>query len=205
MNAQLSLMPPEPAMADRSSRPLFPPRSCARSQKSPSALPDSLGIRRRLERAGQRPPLAALSASAIPTAELAELEAQLSRAIGPIARRLVADAARRYGSISEIRRLLAPQIANARERADFLRTSPHGRHAYRRRPHSPGCIRPRHAGSAGPRGAVYLGPIAKVLVGRAARTARSEEELRDALAAEIPSAEDRRRFLAALRSTPEHS
>ena len=49
--------------------------------------------------------------------------------------------------------------------------------------------------------APYLGPIAKVLVTRAAPTARSAEELENALAAEIPSAEDRRRFLAAVRSS----
>jgi serine/threonine protein kinase len=48
--------------------------------------------------------------------------------------------------------------------------------------------------------ATYLGPIAKVLVSRAARGARTVEELQDALAAEIPSADDRRRFLARARS-----
>jgi serine/threonine protein kinase len=48
--------------------------------------------------------------------------------------------------------------------------------------------------------APYLGPIAKVLVTRAARRARTINELQEALATEIPSADDRRRFLARVRS-----
>jgi serine/threonine-protein kinase len=48
--------------------------------------------------------------------------------------------------------------------------------------------------------ASYLGPIAKVLVNRAARGARNVEELQEALAAEIPSEDDRRQFLARVRS-----
>jgi serine/threonine protein kinase len=48
--------------------------------------------------------------------------------------------------------------------------------------------------------APYLGPIAKVLVTRAARRARTANELQEALAAEITSPEDRRRFLARVRS-----
>jgi serine/threonine protein kinase len=48
--------------------------------------------------------------------------------------------------------------------------------------------------------APYLGPIAKVLVTRAARRARTANDLQEALAAEIASEEDRRRFLARVRS-----
>jgi serine/threonine protein kinase len=48
--------------------------------------------------------------------------------------------------------------------------------------------------------APYLGPIAKVLVTRAARRARTVTELHEALAAEIPSEDDRRRFLGRVRS-----
>ena len=48
--------------------------------------------------------------------------------------------------------------------------------------------------------APYLGPIAKVLVTRAARRARTVNELQEILAAELPSPEDRRRFLARVRS-----
>jgi len=48
--------------------------------------------------------------------------------------------------------------------------------------------------------APYLGPIAKVLVTRAARRATSVNELKDVLAAEIPSPDDRRQFLMRVRS-----
>jgi serine/threonine-protein kinase len=48
--------------------------------------------------------------------------------------------------------------------------------------------------------APYLGPIAKVLVTRAARRAQSMNELRETLAAEIPSPDDRRQFLQRVRS-----
>jgi serine/threonine-protein kinase len=48
--------------------------------------------------------------------------------------------------------------------------------------------------------APYLGPIAKVLVSRAARRTQTVTELHQALAAEIPSEDDRRRFLARARS-----
>jgi eukaryotic-like serine/threonine-protein kinase len=48
--------------------------------------------------------------------------------------------------------------------------------------------------------APYLGPIAKVLVNRAARRVRNVNELQEALATEIPSPDDRRQFLARVRS-----
>jgi eukaryotic-like serine/threonine-protein kinase len=48
--------------------------------------------------------------------------------------------------------------------------------------------------------APHIGPIAKVLVSRAAKRARTANELLEALAAEIPSEEDRRKFLGRARS-----
>ena len=44
--------------------------------------------------------------------------------------------------------------------------------------------------------ALYIGPMARVIVARAAKTAGSMRELYDVLAAEIPSALDRQKFLA---------
>jgi eukaryotic-like serine/threonine-protein kinase len=44
--------------------------------------------------------------------------------------------------------------------------------------------------------ALYIGPMARVIVARAAKTAGSLRELYDVLAAEIPSAIDRQKFLA---------
>jgi len=47
--------------------------------------------------------------------------------------------------------------------------------------------------------APHIGPIAKVVVNRAAKSAQSEAELVKTLAAELPSEDDRKRFLAAMR------
>lgn len=44
--------------------------------------------------------------------------------------------------------------------------------------------------------AAYIGPLAKVIVSRAARRSRSPRELYECVAVEIPSVEDRARFLA---------
>jgi eukaryotic-like serine/threonine-protein kinase len=44
--------------------------------------------------------------------------------------------------------------------------------------------------------AVYIGPMAKLIVNRAARSARSRQDLYDMLAREIPSSSDRQKFLA---------
>jgi len=44
--------------------------------------------------------------------------------------------------------------------------------------------------------AFYIGPMAKIIVSRAARSARTLDELYEAIAAEIPSPDDRQKFLA---------
>jgi serine/threonine-protein kinase len=67
-------------------------------------------------------------------------------------------------------------------------------------PSPPGSFEPATIDRLAQALAPYLGPIAKVLVNRAARRARNVTELQEALAAEIPSVDDRRRFLARVRS-----
>jgi serine/threonine-protein kinase len=132
---------------------------------------------------------------------LAEIEARLSRAIGPIARRLVADAARQYGSASQIRQALAAHIEDPREREAFLKTNPSGtviQAAAAVSASAPVAFDAAMLERMTQALAPHLGPIAKVLVAKAARNARSAEELQNALAAEIPAAE-RERFLAAVR------
>jgi serine/threonine-protein kinase len=210
MNAHFSVDPPAPA----SLNPLVPPavseaimRALAKEPnqrfQSAAEFAGALGGSGAAPAAAPPSPAAPLT-SAIPAAELADLEARLSRALGPIARRLVADAARRYGSASEIRRALAEQIEDPKARQQFLKTNPGATAAP-----AAGATRTSLAAISfdaaaleklGQALAPYLGPIAKVVVNRAARTARNLEELHNALAAELPSAEDRRRFLAAVRS-----
>jgi serine/threonine protein kinase len=210
MNAQLSFLPPDPATVN----PFVPPTVSAAIMR---ALAKEAGLRFQtalefqaaLRNIGQTPSQAPVSASAIPATrpDLVDLEARLSRAIGPIARRLVADAARRYGSVSEIRQALAAQIDDPKERATFLRTNPGVKT-------EPDATVTMPARTPAPNVAFdpsvlerlvqalapYIGPIAKVVVTRAARTASSAEELQNALANEIPAAADRQRFLAAVRS-----
>ncbi len=139
----------------------------------------------------------ATSAAASP--ELAELESRLSRAIGPIAKRMVAEAARRYSTISEIRQALADQLENPKERDAFLKTSAQATTVSRTSP-QPGVFDPADLERLTHALAPYLGPIAKVVVSRAARSACGMEELRCAAAAEIDSSADRARFLESTRS-----
>ena len=160
------------------------------------------------------PSQAAPPTTAIQTPELADLETRLSRAIGPIAKALVSDAARRYGSIEEIRQALASQIEDPKERDSFIKTSSR----FKTGP-AAGATTSRTGNSAGnppePASvsldpvalerltqalAPYIGPIAKVVVTRAARGARSMEEVRNAAAAEIDNHGDRQRFLEATRA-----
>ena len=46
--------------------------------------------------------------------------------------------------------------------------------------------------------AIYIGPMAKIIVNRAAKKARSVDELCNLAAAEISAESDRRKFMAAL-------
>ena len=199
MNAQLSVIPPNPAMVN----PLVPPAIAAAIMQALAKDPaerfqTALEFQAALQDRGQ----ATVTPSAIATAspELADLEARLSRAIGPIARRLVADAARRYGTISEIRQALASQIEDPKEREAFFKTSTDvAATTSSRMPDSPIQFDPAALDLFAQALAPYIGPIAKIVVTRAARTARNAEELRNQLAEEIPAIADRQRFLATVR------
>jgi serine/threonine protein kinase len=191
MNAQLNLMPPEPAMA--------PPAIGGAIMRAIAKQPE-----RRFQTAAE---FAAALGHAPPRgiapdqAELARLENALARAIGPIARRLVAEEAGRHGTISEIRQALAIQIENPKAREEFLSKPYTDATMTIERPTTApvsfdSAVLDRLTRALAP----YLGPIAKVMVGRAARSARGVEDLENALAAEIPDPADRRRFLATARS-----
>jgi len=206
MNAQLSVTPPDPAAAN----PLVPDAISAAIMRALAKEPGqrfqtALEFQAAVQDLGRAPTPAPTpvtpSAAATTTPELADLEARLSRAIGPIARRLVADAARRYGSLSEIRKALASQIEDPKEREVFLRTNPGATVTMvSPTPTPPVSFDPVALDRLALALASYIGPIAKVVVARAARAAHGAEELQNALASEIPSAADRQRFLAAVRT-----
>jgi serine/threonine-protein kinase len=223
MNAQLNVVPRDPAAVN----PRVPQ---ALSSAIMRALAKEPGLRfqtalefraalRDVGQAGGFQTSVASSAAAAPapaavpnttsarTTELAELETRLSRAIGPIASRLVATAARRYATVSEIRQALAAEIDDPKERAAFLKTGPvpktnPGATATMamRAPTAPVAFDANVLDRLTQALAPYIGPIAKVVVTRAAKSARSAEELQSVLAAEIASETDRKRFLAAVRS-----
>jgi len=216
MNAQLSVTPPGPASVN----PHVPQALSAAIMRALAKDPNqrfqtALEFRAALRDTGQPDapvpvtvaPPPAPSATAVRTPELAELEARLSRSIGPIAGRLVATAARRYSTISEIRQALAAEIDDPIERAAFLKpaagakTDPAATVTMPvRPPTAPVVFDPALLDRMAQALAIHIGPIAKVVVSRAARSARSGEELQNTLAAEISSEPDRQRFLAAIRS-----
>ena len=224
MNAQLSVMPREPAAVNPNVPPALSAAIMRALAKDPgSRFQTALEFRAALRGIGQAgsQTTVAPSATAVPsttaarTTELAErervpvaeLETRLSRVIGPIAGRLVATAARRYATISEIRQALAAEIEDPKERAAFLKTGagvktdPGATATIAvRSPTPPPAFDPASLDRLTQALAPYIGPIAKVVVARAARAARSAEELQNALAAEIADEPGRKRFLAAVRS-----
>jgi serine/threonine-protein kinase len=210
LNAQLNTIPPAPAVlnpgipariSDAIVRALKkePARRFQSAREFHSALSgsSSSGSLPRCE-----PPHSEQSTTAALLApELAELEKRLSRSIGPIAKHIVADAARRYGTILEIRRALAAQIENPKERETFLKGAPATTATtIAQSPAQTATFETGTLDRLTQALAPYLGPIAKMVVIRAARSSHSIEELRSAAAAEIDSSADRRRFLESTRS-----
>ncbi len=137
--------------------------------------------------------------------ELAQVEARLATAIGPIARNLVAKAARRHSTVSALCTQLAEQIPDPAERATFLSSfglgsglkpavTPPSSSRQMARLTAEELERARTA-LAG-----YMGPMAAVMVKQTARRVRSFEELREALAAEIADERSREEFLKRLQA-----
>ena len=222
MNAQLRIVPPDPATVN----PQLPRVLCDAIIRAVAKQPHARFQTARdfrsalktlamasLDAAGDFPTPPARPAPGIvswidpATPELAEIEARLSRIIGPIAGRLVADAARRCSTLPEIRQALAAEIDDPRQREEFLKTAP--------RPTTDPAATVTFAATTPVPAAAFdaatlerlaqllapsIGPIARVVVSRAARAARTAEELCNALANEIGSEADRKRFLVAARS-----
>ena len=157
------------------------------------------------------------SPALIEPAKLARVEALLLPALGPIAKHLVARAARRYGTVRDLCRNLAEQIPGERERDAFLRacdkelggviTAPVDTTTVAElaptfpMPSATTAVTPLDQAllqTAKRQLAIYLGPIANVMVDRAAKKAHSKQELMEMLAAEIQSPKDREKFLGAV-------
>jgi serine/threonine protein kinase len=131
--------------------------------------------------------------------DLSRVEALLTRAVGPIAKSLVAKAAPKHPTIELLSRHLAEQIPHESDRAAFLKSCgvSSGSHATPSGSQSVVPIDAKILEAARKALAPSLGPIAGMVVSRAAKRVRSAEELRDVLAAEIVDEQERKAFLTA--------
>jgi len=153
----------------------------------------------------------------IEAAKLARVEALLLPALGPIAKHLVARAARQHATVRALCRNLAEQIPGERDREAFLRacdkelggviTAPVDTTTVAElaptqpMPSATTAVTPLDQAllqTAKRQLAIYLGPIANVMVDRAAKKAHTKQELVELLAAEIQSPKDREKFLGAV-------
>jgi len=146
-------------------------------------------------------PQAVPAQSALDPEQVAQIEAHLVRAVGPIARHLISRASRRATTIEELCRVLAEQVPGERDCETFLRSYTQSTMGPRRTtgaPKEPAGLGEEKLAEARRKLAPFVGPLAKVLVDRAARKARTAEELYTLLAAEIPSDRDRASFLSSI-------
>jgi serine/threonine protein kinase len=131
----------------------------------------------------------------------AQIEAALLKAVGPIAKILMARISPQCSNVNELRDRLAAQITDANERNTFLRQVSAD---------APAAIGatlvsntnaevtqwdPVMIANAKRNLAAYTGPIASVIVDRAAKKARTPQELYQILSGEIASPSDRAAFL----------
>jgi serine/threonine protein kinase len=143
-------------------------------------------------------------------AVLDSVERRLAQHVGPIARHLVRDAARRTSTVEALCEAVSHSIRQAADRERFLAESlgsPHRTRATGTRTTVPRSVAPSgvNAGGSGISPAQIeraeraltraLGPIAKLLVKRALSNATSEQALWERLAAHIERAAERETFL----------
>jgi eukaryotic-like serine/threonine-protein kinase len=139
----------------------------------------------------------------IEVAEFARVEAQLAARLGPIAKTLVARAAPRHSRLADLCRDLAEQIPGEADRIEFLRafglvSGPQAAvPASTPKPHAPAPLDQKTLDAAVRALAEYLGPMAALVVKRTAQGVHSKDELKSALAAQIPDESARRAFLKA--------
>lgn len=206
MNAQLQQVPAAPADVSPSlPRPLSDAIMKALAKEPANRFQTAAEFRSALQASAAVSPGKAVVAprrSTFAPEDLERAERRLSRYLGPIARRLVAGAAPRCATPEELYGTLAEEIENAADRAAFLKAGGGTTSSAARptvtiaggpAPTWPPDLLEKLAQSL----ALFLGPIAKVVVNRAAKAARSEDQLYSALAAEIPDEAGRKRFLAA--------
>ncbi|MGA3189528.1 MAG: serine/threonine-protein kinase [Bryobacteraceae bacterium] len=135
--------------------------------------------------------------------DLARVESGLVRLLGPIGKSLVAKAAVRHHTLETLSRHLAGEIPREEDRTTFLKACgvSSGSHTTPSGSQKTAPIEEKTLEAARKALAPSLGPIAAMVVSRTAKRVHSAEELRDALAAEIPDEKDRKKFLAAFHAS----
>ncbi|WP_321477324.1 serine/threonine-protein kinase [uncultured Paludibaculum sp.] len=154
------------------------------------------------------------SSSRFHSAALAVLHRNLAQYVGPIAKHLVLKESREAPDLDVLCRAVSMHIANESDRAAFLNAcrtefGAETRTVEAARPaQTPATPTPVPTASWDTAWldrlkkdlAVQIGPMARVIVDRAAKKARSPQDLLSALAAEISSPEERSRFQARHRA-----
>jgi len=150
-------------------------------------------------------------------AVLKQVEDQLARTVGPVAKVMVKRAAQRASDLDQLYTFISEALPTAEERTAFLANRP------KRAPETPpgtlaatrtaattkagtrlggtrttlaaSAVTPEVVDEAGRALTPYLGPIAKVVVKRAAAVTQNRQEFYQLLADELPSEKDRAGFL----------
>jgi serine/threonine-protein kinase len=148
---------------------------------------------------------------ALPPETLAEIEASLTKVIGPLARHLVRKGATQAKSVEEFYAVLAENIPEGIERSDFLkrigRLDKGSSASIPPQPARPPAgtsaqaavvFDPAMLAAAEKRLAQHVGPLAKVLIKRAANDSGNVKELYRKLAEHIDSEPERAAFLKGL-------
>jgi serine/threonine-protein kinase len=148
----------------------------------------------------------------LPPETLAEIEASLTKVIGPLARHLVRKGAMQAKSVEEFYHVLAENIPDGIERTDFMKRIARLEKGGASIPSMPALQQPERPAArpvmifdpatlaaAEKRLAQYVGPLAKVLIKRAANDSGDVRELYRKLAEHIDSEPERKTFLDGLR------
>ena len=180
----------EPYLERDSIRPLPGPRDASVARTIPTVLAP-----------GVTP---SPSSSQFQPAALGALAKSLAQWTGPIATALVRKQSQVSASLPELCRALSEHIPAEADRRAFLSSCAKEFGAQAELPATPApwpAWTPVALERVTKNLAQYVGPLSKVLVTRAARKARTVDELYEMLGAEIPSASERTRFLASQRSS----
>jgi serine/threonine-protein kinase len=191
----------EPSMPSQPSRPSQPPQASQPSQPSQSSQPP-----------GSAPGTESLAVKTVPppgweAAALKQIEQQLARFVGPVARVLVKRGATQTTDVGQLYRMLAENLANPDERKAFLAgqsasvaaadPGAAGATAATRAP-ATGLttqLTPEAIEQATKRLAAYLGPIAKVVAKKAVAQASGRRQFCLLLAESLANPKDRAQFL----------